>query len=182
MNIFLRHGEVKNPKDILYYDIPGYELSITGEEQAARAAKYLSDNFEIKRIITSPLLRARQTTEIVNTKLKKKILISNKITEWDGLFNWKGYTFGEITRTEEYKIYNQNPIKIKSRESFLEVFERVNEVYESNEYTLFVTHQDTIRSFMYYKLGSQDFNVNKPGHCDLQYIVNDRLKIHINSD
>ena len=76
----------------------------------------------------------------------------------------------------------KNPIKIKSRESFLEVFERVNEVYESNEHTLFVTHQDTIRSFMYYKLGSQDFNVNKPGHCDLQYIVNDQLKIHINSD
>ena len=74
MNIFLRHGEVKNPKDILYYDIPGYELSITGKEQAAKAAKYLSENFEIKRIITSPLLRARQTSEIVNTKLKKQIL------------------------------------------------------------------------------------------------------------
>ena len=27
MNIFLRHGEVKNPKDILYYNIPGYDLS-----------------------------------------------------------------------------------------------------------------------------------------------------------
>ena len=178
MNIFLRHGEVKNPKNILYYDIPGYELSATGKEQAAKAAKYIYENFDIKKIITSPLLRARQTSEIVNTILKKQILISNKITEWAGLVNWKGYTFDEITSTDEYKIYNQDPIKIKSNESFLETFKRVNELYESHEHTLFVTHQDTIRSFMFYKLGSQDFNEDKPDHCDLQYIVDQELKIY----
>ena len=104
MNIFLRHGEVKNPKDILYYNIPGYELSKLGKSQAEHSADVLSKNFKIEQIISSPLLRARQTSEIVSNKLKMEFSISEKITEWDGLLNWKGYTFDEITETNEYLI------------------------------------------------------------------------------
>ena len=96
MNIFLRHGEVKNPKDILYYNIPGYELSKLGKSQAEHSAKVLSKNFKIDQIISSPLLRARQTSEIVSKKLKMEFTISEKITEWDGLLNWKGYTLSLI--------------------------------------------------------------------------------------
>ena len=39
MNLFLRHGEVKNPKDILYYNIPGYELSKLGKTQAEHSSE-----------------------------------------------------------------------------------------------------------------------------------------------
>ena len=176
MNIFLRHGEVKNSKNILYYNIPGYELSELGIRQAEHAAKVLSDNFKIKQIISSPLLRARQTSEIVGKKLKIKFLISEKITEWDGLISWKGYTFTEITKTNEYLTYNENPTKLKTNETFFETFQRVNELYESNENTLFVTHQDTIRSFMFYKLKSEIFNEDKPAHCELQFIKNGDLQ------
>ena len=101
MNIFLRHGEVKNPKDILYYNIPGYELSKLGKSQAEYSAEVLSKDFKIEQIISSPLLRARQTSEIVSNKLKMEFSISEKITEWDGLLNWKGYTFDEITKTKK---------------------------------------------------------------------------------
>ena len=101
MNIFLRHGEVQNPKDILYYNIPGYELSELGKAQAEYAAEVLANDFKIEQIISSPLLRARQTSEIVRKKLNIELSISEKITEWDGLFNWKGYTFNEITETKK---------------------------------------------------------------------------------
>ena len=50
----------------------------------------------------------------------------------------------------------------------------------NNKYTLFVTHQDTIRSFMFYKLKSKKFNQDKPGHCELQYIENDTLQKYTN--
>ena len=46
MNIFLRHGEVKNPKDILYYNIPGYELSKKGIKQAEHIAEKLKKDFK----------------------------------------------------------------------------------------------------------------------------------------
>ena len=180
MNIFLRHGEVKNPKDILYYNIPGYELSKLGKSQAEHSAEVLSKDFKIEQIISSPLLRARQTSEIVSNKLKIEFSISEKITEWDGLLNWKGYTFDEITETNEYLIYNNDPTELSTNETFFETFQRVEELYNNNNHTLFVTHQDTIRSFMFYKLKSKKFNQDKPGHCELQYIENDTLQKYIN--
>ena len=181
MNIFLRHGEVKNPKDILYYNIPGYELSKLGKTQAEHSSEVLSKDFKIEQIISSPLLRARQTSVIVSNKLKIEFSISEKITEWDGLLNWKGYTFNEITKTNEYLIYNNDPKKLNANETFFETFQRVDELYKNNKDTLFVTHQDTIRSFMFYKLKSDKFNKDKPGHCDLQYIENDTLQKHTNT-
>ena len=180
MNIFLRHGEVKNPKDILYYNIPGYELSKLGKSQAEHSADILLKDFKIEQIISSPLLRARQTSEIVSNKLKIEFSISEKITEWDGLLNWKGYTFDEITETNEYLIYNDDPTELSTNETFFETFQRVEELYNNNKHTLFVTHQDTIRSFMFYKLKSKKFNQDKPGHCELQYIENDTLQKYTN--
>ena len=180
MNIFLRHGEVKNPKDILYYNIPGYELSKLGKSQAEHSADILLKDFKIEQIISSPLLRARQTSEIVSNKLKMEFSISEKITEWDGLLNWKGYTFDEITETNEYLIYNDDPTELSTNETFFETFQRVEELYNNNNHTLFVTHQDTIRSFMFYKLKSEKFNQDKPGHCELQYIKNDTLQKYAN--
>tara|TARA_Y100001958_G_scaffold146609_1_gene126485 strand:+ start:374 stop:922 length:549 start_codon:yes stop_codon:yes gene_type:complete len=180
MNIFLRHGEVQNPKDILYYNIPGYELSELGKAQAEYAAEVLANDFKIEQIISSPLLRARQTSEIVRKKLKMELSISEKITEWDGLLNWKGYTFNEISKTNEYLIYKEDPTKLDTNETFFETFQRVDDLYKNSKDTLFVTHQDTIRSFMFYKLKSDRFNQDKPGHCDLQYIENDILQIYTN--
>ena len=139
-----------------------------------------SKNFKIDQIISSPLLRARQTSEIVSKKLKMEFTISEKITEWDGLLNWKGYTFDEINETNEYLIYNDDPTELSTNETFFETFQRVEELYNNNKHTLFVTHQDTIRSFMFYKLKSKKFNQDKPGHCELQYIKNETLQKYTN--
>ena len=96
------------------------------------------------------------------------------------MLNWKGYTFDEITKTNEYLIYNNDPTEHSTKETFFETFQRVEELYNDNKHTLFVTHQDTIRSFMFYKLKSKKFNQNKPGHCELQYIENDTLQKYTN--
>ena len=56
-NLFLRHGEVNNIKNIMYSDIPGYRLSSKGISQAKEAGKFIKDNFEIDKICllyTSP--------------------------------------------------------------------------------------------------------------------------------
>ena len=180
MNIFLRHGEVKNPKNILYYNIPGYELSEKGIKQAEQVAEKLKKDFKIEKIISSPLLRARQTSQIVNKMLKKEIIFINEITEWGGIKNWIGNTTFEIQQSKEFEIYINDPTELNTDESFFDTFKRVNKLYQNNKNVLFVTHQDTIRSFMFYKLESDNFNMDKPSHCDLQYIEKNELTKYIN--
>ena len=180
MNIFLRHGEVKNPKNILYYNIPGYELSEKGIKQAEHIAEKLKKDFKIEKIISSPLLRARQTSKIVNKILKIEITISDEITEWGGIKNWIGNTTLEIQQSKEFGIYINDPTELNTDESFFDTFKRADKLYENNQNVLFVSHQDTIRSFMFYKLKSDNFNKNKPGHCDLQYIDQNEFKNYTN--
>ncbi|OZC56828.1 histidine phosphatase family protein [Rhodococcus sp. 15-725-2-2b] len=56
----LRHGEVHNPKGILYGRLPGFKLSVTGQSQAKAVADALAGH-DITHVVASPLLRAQQT-------------------------------------------------------------------------------------------------------------------------
>ncbi|MCX5041763.1 histidine phosphatase family protein [Aldersonia sp. NBC_00410] len=56
----LRHGEVHNPRGILYGRLPGFALSVTGRAQAAAVAKALAGH-DITHVIASPLERAQET-------------------------------------------------------------------------------------------------------------------------
>jgi broad specificity phosphatase PhoE len=56
----MRHGEVHNPRGILYGRLPGFVLSVRGRDQAGAVAATLADH-DIATIIASPLERAQQT-------------------------------------------------------------------------------------------------------------------------
>ncbi|MFD4365917.1 histidine phosphatase family protein [Rhodococcus sp. NPDC058521] len=56
----LRHGEVHNPRGILYGRLPGFRLSVTGEAQARAVAATLADH-DIACVVASPLQRAQET-------------------------------------------------------------------------------------------------------------------------
>jgi broad specificity phosphatase PhoE len=60
----VRHGEVFNPKQILYGRLPGFGLSRTGKIQAQKLGTYLSGR-PIHTIYASPLARTRQTASFV---------------------------------------------------------------------------------------------------------------------
>ena len=62
----VRHGEVHNPKDVIYGRMPGFPLSENGRRQAQALGKYLSSR-AIAAIYTSPLTRARETATIVSS-------------------------------------------------------------------------------------------------------------------
>ena len=92
---------------------------------------------------------------------------------------WKGKTFKEFSQTEEYKQYLDDPLKIKSNEeTYFDVYKKVENIYEKETQCVFVSHQDTIRSFTYYKLKDELFNNNKPEHCGIHEIINNKLMIH----
>jgi broad specificity phosphatase PhoE len=64
----MRHAEVENPNRVIYGHLPGFPLSALGRAQAAAVGQSLRDR-GIKRIVHSPLERARETAEIVNAHL-----------------------------------------------------------------------------------------------------------------
>ena len=113
-NLFLRHGEVQNEKNVFYANLPGFYLSSKGKLQAKDAAKKITKLFDIQKIISSPLLRARQTASIVGEELKLDIDVSYNIIEWSGPYEWIGKTIEEIKLTESFKNYNNNPLNLKN--------------------------------------------------------------------
>ena len=64
----MRHADVENPHRILYGHLPGFHLSALGRAQAAAVGRSLRDS-AIRRILYSPLERARETAELVNAEL-----------------------------------------------------------------------------------------------------------------
>src|SRR5437660_2093043 len=68
----MRHADVENPNRVLYGHLPGFYLSELGRAQAAAVGQSLRDR-GIKRIVHSPLERARETAEIVNAQLPSPV-------------------------------------------------------------------------------------------------------------
>ncbi|AYF78784.1 histidine phosphatase family protein [Nocardia yunnanensis] len=58
----MRHGEVHNPRGVLYGRLSGFQLSVTGRAQAQTVARALADH-DIALVVASPLQRAQETAE-----------------------------------------------------------------------------------------------------------------------
>lgn len=76
----LRHGEVENPRGILYGNLPNFHLSELGRAMAERAAKAVAD-CDVARLVSSPLERARETAAPVATALKLPIATDDRLIE-----------------------------------------------------------------------------------------------------
>ncbi len=97
----LRHGESVGNQTGLLQGQSDFQLTSTGVEQAnllATAWKSVDMKFDL--IISSPLLRAAQTAEIIANYLKSPI-------EFDP--NWKERNFGRLQGSELEEINHQTP-------------------------------------------------------------------------
>ena len=54
-NLFLRHGEVQNEKDVFYANLPGFYLSNKGETQAKDAGIKIIGLFEANNVVEAKL-------------------------------------------------------------------------------------------------------------------------------
>ncbi|MFN2581883.1 MAG: histidine phosphatase family protein [Candidatus Dormibacteria bacterium] len=64
----VRHCDVHNPDGVLYGHLPAFRLSHKGERQAHALGRYFAGK-PIQTILTSPLDRARQTSQIIASYL-----------------------------------------------------------------------------------------------------------------
>lgn len=90
----LRHGEVHNPKGILYGRLPGFRLSVTGQSQAAAVAAALAEH-DITHVIASPLQRAQETAAPIAASHGLSIITDENLIEAGNAFEGLRVSVGD---------------------------------------------------------------------------------------
>ncbi len=90
----LRHGEVFNPKKILYGRLPGFRLSELGEQMAKAAAASLAGH-DVTYLAASPLERAQQTAEPFASGFGLPIAVDERLIESANFFEGKRFAVGD---------------------------------------------------------------------------------------
>lgn len=156
MQVYIvRHGEVPH-NALKQYNNENEDLNENGIRQANELKEKIKNiNYDI--IISSPLLRAKHTAQIINVN-NKKILINDKLKERDsGDLSGKPLT---VTNRDEYWNYNTT-IRYGTSENIREFFKRIynfledlkKEDYES---VLIVAHSGVSKAFNGYFEGIKD--------------------------
>jgi len=93
----IRHADVENPNRLLYGHLPGFQLSALGRAQAAAVGERLNGE-GIKRIVHSPLARATETAEIINSRLQPpaELIVDPELREADFSRYLQGLPYWQI--------------------------------------------------------------------------------------
>ena len=70
----IRHADVENPRRLLYGHLEGFQLSALGRAQALALGDSLRDK-NVQRIVHSPLARAVETAQIINSRLEPPAIL-----------------------------------------------------------------------------------------------------------
>jgi broad specificity phosphatase PhoE len=90
----IRHGEVYNPRKILYGRLPDFHLSELGRQMAKADAEALVDR-DVTHVFASPLERAQETAEPVAAQFKLGIVTDTRLIESANLFEGKNIFIGD---------------------------------------------------------------------------------------
>jgi len=115
IGLFLRHGDTEANQENLYRSWGDWSLNDKGVEQAKSAGKFLKQ-FEIKRVLSSPLLRAFATANIVTPK-------DLTIEQTRGLLPWHLGVFSGMSRDKNesaLRLFIKNPeVEVPRGESLI---------------------------------------------------------------
>lgn len=120
----VRHGEVENPKGIIYGRLPGYDLSERGRRQAQAAAERLRDA-DLGVLWASPLERAQETAQAIAEPHDIEVTIDDRLLESLNWFEGVGRTLWAIVGNPRHWWRLRNPFKPSWGESFQEIQDRV---------------------------------------------------------
>ena len=173
----VRHGEVDNPKRVVYADLPGFGLSERGEAEAEAAAQHLAE-LGVDHIYASPLQRAQETAATIAQATGAYVENHADLGEWHLGRRWAGVAWADLpTRFPgELEAYLATPTELDfSPESTAELAQRVAGIVREaatahpGGSVVVVSHQDPIQAG---RLALLDqpltmLQSNKPGHCDV---------------
>jgi broad specificity phosphatase PhoE/ribonuclease HI len=95
--VLLRHGETPLTPEKRFSGSGGTDpdLSDKGRRQAGRVADALAARGTVEAVVSSPLVRCRQTADTVATRLGLDVTIDKDLRETD-FGAWEGLTFAEV--------------------------------------------------------------------------------------
>ena len=120
----IRHGQVENPKGVIYGRLPGYHLSERGVRQARAAAERLADA-DLAAIWASPLERAQETAAEIAKPHGLEVVTDDRLIESGNTFEGVGRTVWHLFSNPAHWWRFRNPLKPSWGESFSEIRVRV---------------------------------------------------------
>jgi broad specificity phosphatase PhoE len=121
----VRHGQVDNPRSVLYGRIPGYHLSEDGRMTAKAAADFLAAR-DVTVLRSSPLERALETAEPIAAQFGLEVVVDERLIEpWN---HFEGLTFGVgdgSLRKPRHWAYLRNPFRPSWGEPYSEIAARM---------------------------------------------------------
>ena len=121
----LRHGEVANPRHVLYGRLPGFHLSEEGRLQAKAAARHLAGH-DVTALFSSPLERALQTADEVSGQYGLPVTTDDRLTEAANHFEGLKFGVGDgsLLRPQHWSTL-RNPFRPSWGEPYLQIADRV---------------------------------------------------------
>lgn len=162
MLYIIRHGQTRWNQENKFQGVHNTPLDTTGFAQAKEVAQYFqSGDFDIKRIISSDLRRAKQTVRPIRKTLNIRVEYDPRLRE---------YNFGQLEGQTPFSVpketltqFMQNPQSMGG-EPFEDAFARISAVLDSIDYdtnTILVSHGGIMRFAMYYFENGSVFDVQK---------------------
>ena len=90
----IRHGEVDNPKKILYGRQPGWRLSERGQEMAQVIGEW-SKSIDLGALHVSPLQRAQETAAPISATHNVEITTDERLIEASNIFEGEPFGIGD---------------------------------------------------------------------------------------
>jgi broad specificity phosphatase PhoE len=131
--VLLRHGQTPLSIERRFAGSVDVPLTETGLRQAKAAAACLAARGGIELIVTSPLLRARQTAAEVASLTGAPVRVEDRIREND-FGEWEGFSFAEASERwpQEMAAWLADPtVPPPAGESFADTGRRVGEALEA---------------------------------------------------
>jgi broad specificity phosphatase PhoE len=184
MEIYLiRHGQTTGDIENRYGGSYDDHLSDEGEIQAHKLAEKLA-NSGIQIILCSPLIRAQETTKIVNTKLSCEIKTVENLKERNQNAILSGMTRDEAKEkypelVERVKDYRNTIVGAESYEDFVERIKKTfMEIANSSGYSTLgiVTHGGPIRVIFREILKDREIDIADCAYAIIE-VENNKFKV-----
>ncbi|MFM6963427.1 MAG: histidine phosphatase family protein [Micrococcales bacterium] len=143
----VRHGEVFNPKGVLYGRLDGFPLSELGQQMAHDAAEALKAANPVSRVVASPLLRTQQSADSIADAFNLAVNLDERLIEPFNIFEGRKMSAGHVAVRPHLYFHLRNPYRPSWGEPYEQILTRMLELINDEAESIqsgdlvMVTHQ-----------------------------------------
>ncbi len=174
----VRHGEVYNPSGVLYGRLPNFHLSDKGKLMAEAAAEELKmQNFPVKAIFTSPLVRTQESAKPIEELFGLDAKTDENLIEPWNVFEGRKLSVKAVAMRPHWWWHFRNPARPAWGESFKDIINRMEEAIETASASVktgdvvLVTHQLPIWVMHLHLAGEKLMHDPRKRRCSLSSIT-----------